>query len=70
MPQRDRLRRRSFRAVIAIHLRRRIALERRYQWGGEVLFYVCAGCHAHADTNQDYAVPVDLLKLDEHPQAH
>jgi len=34
-----------------------------------VLFYVCAGCHAHADTDQDYAVPVDLLKLDEHPQA-
>ena len=55
--------------MIAIHLRRRIALERRYQWGGEVLFYVCAGCHAHADTDQDYAVPVDLLKLDEHPQA-
>ena len=36
--------------MIAIHLRRRIALERRYQWGGEVLFYVCAGCqrpHRH-----------------------
>ena len=30
--------------------RRRIALERRPQWGGEVLFYVCAGCqrpHRH-----------------------
>ncbi len=26
-------------------LRRRIALERRYQWGGRVLFYVCAGCN-------------------------
>src|SRR5439155_24926726 len=25
-------------------LRRRIALERRHQWGGELLFYVCAGC--------------------------
>ena len=31
-------------------LRRRIALERRHQWGGKVLFYVCAGCerpHRH-----------------------
>jgi hypothetical protein len=24
---------------------RRVALERRHQWGGQVLFYVCAGCH-------------------------
>ena len=24
---------------------------------------------ARADTDQDYAVPVDLLKLDEYPQA-
>src|SRR5437667_2539686 len=26
-------------------LRRRFALERRHQWGGQVLFYVCAGCN-------------------------
>jgi hypothetical protein len=25
--------------------RRRVALERRRQWGGQVIFYVCAGCN-------------------------
>ena len=55
--------------MIAIHLRRRIALERRYQWGGEVLSMSAPAASARADTDQDYAVPVDLLKLDEHPQA-
>ena len=48
--------------------RHRLSLERRHQWGGEVLFYVCAGCQRPRRHLYPWPVIDDRLVQDLNPR--
>ena len=48
--------------------RHRLSLERRHQWGGEVLFYVCAGCQRPRRHLYPWPVIDDRIVQDLNPR--